>query len=74
MPLTEDAHQANIVAKDSGAEELAIKDLSEAIRSFYIESSRWNNRDTGETIVAKIKENLEFDEVHCDFIVSLGIC
>jgi cancer susceptibility candidate protein 1 len=42
---------------------LAIKDLSEAIRSFYIESSRWNNSDTGETIVAKIKENLEFDEV-----------
>lgn len=56
--------------KDSGAEELAIKDLSEAIRSFYIESSRWNNRDTGETVVAKLKENLEFDEVKLIFIIK----
>jgi cancer susceptibility candidate protein 1 len=60
--MVEDAHLANIVVKDRGAEELAIKDLSEAVRSFYIESSRWNNSDTGETVVAKIKENLEFDE------------
>lgn len=62
LPLREDAHFANIIQKDPAAEELAIRDLSEAVRAFYIESSRWNNSDTQETIVAKIKENLEFDE------------
>lgn len=48
--------------KDQEAEELAIRDISEAVRAFYIESSRWNNSDLGETVAVKIKENLEFDE------------
>lgn len=62
MPVADDARLANIKVKDPAAEELAIRDLSEAVRSFYIESSRWNSSDTEETVVAKIKENLEFDE------------
>lgn len=49
--------------KDFEAEELAIRDLSQAVRVFFLESCRWNNSDSGPTILAKIKENLEFDEV-----------
>ncbi|CAK64192.1 unnamed protein product (macronuclear) [Paramecium tetraurelia] len=62
IPVNEDAQSANIVQKDEGAEELALNDLSEAVRGFYIESSRWNNSDTGPQIVVKLKENPEFDE------------
>lgn len=62
MPVKQDAHVTNIVEKDQEAEELAIRDISEAVRAFYIESSRWNNSDLAETVAVKIKENLEFDE------------
>ncbi|CAD8074725.1 unnamed protein product [Paramecium primaurelia] len=62
MPVQEDCQAANIVQKDEAAEELALTDLSEAVRGFFIESSRWNNSDTGQQIIAKIKENPEFDE------------
>ncbi len=40
---------------------MAISDISQAVRSFYIESSRLNGVEANETIIAKIKENLEFD-------------
>lgn len=63
MPVTEDCRAANIIQKDDDAEELAIMDLSEAVRGYFIESSKWNNSDTAECIVAKLKENPEFDEV-----------
>lgn len=46
IPVREDSQVANIVEKDFEAEELAIKDISEAVRVFFIESSRWNNSDT----------------------------
>lgn len=62
MPVIEDANSANIIVKDEGAEELALSDLGEAVRGFFIESSRWNNSETGGCIVTKIKENPEFDQ------------
>lgn len=63
IPTPEDAQSANIVAKNEQAEELALSDLGEAVRGFFIQSSRWNNSATGECIVARIKENNEYDEV-----------
>lgn len=47
IPIPDDAQAANIVSKDELAEELALTDLAEAVRGFFIESSRWNNSDTG---------------------------
>lgn len=51
---------------------MALTDLGEAVRGFFIESSRWNNTDTAQCILVKIKENPEFDEVFSKII--LGIC
>ena len=68
MPRDEDAALAQIDLKDRGAEERAIADVSLAVRAFHFRSCKWNmTRDPEnagvppETILMRIRENLEFD-------------
>ena len=68
MPRDEDAQLAGIDLKDRAAEERAIADVSLGVRAFHFRSCKWNmTRDPEnpgvkkETILMKIRENLEFD-------------
>jgi hypothetical protein len=42
IPRDEDAKLAGIELKDRGAEELAILDVSNAIRAFHFRKAQWN--------------------------------
>lgn len=61
LPRDEDANLGEIKLKDFHAEERAIADISTAVRSFAVRSSKWNPSIDPENIVVKIRENLEFD-------------
>ncbi|CAD8176623.1 unnamed protein product [Paramecium octaurelia] len=58
IPVQEGCQAANIVQKDEAAEELALTDLSEPVRGFFIESSRWNNSDKASQIALKYRKIL----------------
>ena len=56
MPTDEDYVAAEIAPKDVQAEEAAINDIASAVCSFYVRS-----HPSPGAIVAKFKENLEYD-------------
>jgi len=68
MPRDEDAELAGIDLKDKAAEERAISDVALGVRAFHFRSCKWNmtrdkeNPGVGkDTILMRIRENLEFD-------------
>ena len=62
MPNKSDAASANITDKESEAEQLAITDICIAVRSFFIQSSKWSNSLSPQQILVRLRENLEYDE------------
>ena len=68
MPRDEDAELAGIELKDKDAEERAIADVALGVRAFHFRCCKWNmTRDpenpgvSKDTILMRIRENLEFD-------------
>jgi cancer susceptibility candidate protein 1 len=68
MPRDEDAELAGIEKKDRNAEERAIIDVACSVRSFHYRRCKWNQGENAEipgvgadTIVLRIRENLEYD-------------
>jgi len=67
MPRNEDAKLAGIELKDQAAEELAILDVSNAVRAFHFRKAKWNQGVAGEEgiganqVLIRLRENLEFD-------------
>ena len=62
LPIEEDAALCKIGLKDRGAEERAIVDIVTSMRSFAIRSTKWNKEAGDDRILAKIRENLDFDK------------
>jgi hypothetical protein len=62
LPIEEDAALCKIGLKDRGAEERAIVDIVTAMRSFAIRSTKWNKEAGDDRVLAKIRENLDFDK------------
>jgi cancer susceptibility candidate protein 1 len=67
LPRDEDAKLAGIELKDRGAEELAILDVSNAVRAFHFRKAQWNQGIAGEEgisseqVLIRLRENLEYD-------------
>lgn len=61
LPRNEDAKLAGIQEKSRAAEERAILDVAIAVRAFHFRRSKWNQTVDSESVVLKIRENLEFD-------------
>lgn len=62
LPVQNDALVAKLVPKNQKAEELAISNITQAVRSFFIKSSRFSYQLPEDKILCRIRENLEFDE------------
>lgn len=69
MPRDEDAELAGIDRKDRNAEERAIIDVACSVSAFHYRRCKWNHGESNEnqgvgadTIVLRIRENLEYDE------------
>jgi len=62
LPEDEDAALCDIQLKDPAAEQKAIDDISMAVRSFYIECTKWNHSGfENNNIVTRLRQNPEFD-------------
>lgn len=61
LPKDEDAKYGEITLKDKFSEENAIIDISTTLRGFAYRSSKWNKSLSGDNIVVKQRENLEYD-------------
>lgn len=61
LPRNEDAKLAGIQEKSRAAEERAIQDVAIGVRAFHFRRSKWNQTVDSESVVLKIRENLEFD-------------
>ncbi|KAL4485735.1 hypothetical protein ABPG72_010997 [Tetrahymena utriculariae] len=62
QPHEDDANDENIVKKNPAAEATAIAEIVFAVRSFFIQSSRFSGQINKDKILVRIKENLEYDE------------
>jgi cancer susceptibility candidate protein 1 len=69
LPRDEDAQLGGIEKKDRNAEERAILDVACSVRAFHYRRCKWNQGESAEnpgvgsdTIVLRIRENLEYDE------------
>lgn len=68
MPRDEDAQLGGIEKKDRNAEERAIIDVACSVRAFHYRRCKWNQGETenpgvgADTIVLRIRENIEYDE------------
>lgn len=61
LPEEKDYAACGLTPKQQEAEELAILDISMNIRTFAFRSTKWNKNVEGEIVLARIRENLEFD-------------
>ena len=61
LPVDEDAKLGGISLKSRRAEEKAIIDIAQSLRSFAYRSCKWNKAIDSDNIVIKLRENLEFD-------------
>lgn len=61
MPEDRDFETTNLTPKNKEAEELAIFDISMNIRTYAFRSTKWNRMVEGDIILARIRENLEYD-------------
>lgn len=63
LPEDEDAHQegVNLPLKDRGAEERAITDVITSLRAFSFRSAPNNRHYSPDSVVLKVRENLEYD-------------
>jgi hypothetical protein len=61
MPDERDFATTGLTQKSRDAEELAIFDISMNIRTFAFRSTKWNRLVEGDVVLARIRENLEYD-------------
>ncbi|OMJ83049.1 hypothetical protein SteCoe_16080 [Stentor coeruleus] len=61
MPDERDFEACGLTPKSQEAEELAILDISMNIRTFAFRSTKWNKQVGGDMVLARIRENLEYD-------------
>ena len=61
MPDERDFETTGLNQKNRDAEELAIFDIAMNIRTFAFRSTKWNRMVEGDVVLARIRENLEYD-------------
>lgn len=59
LPVDQDYEAAGVSPKDHDSEEKAICDIAQAVISFFVRS----HPTSGSRVIAKLRENLEYDEV-----------
>lgn len=66
MPNASDSIFLESSMKDEKSEKNCINDLVQAVKGFYIKSSRFSQKHNSDTIICRLKENLEYDEEFYD--------
>lgn len=63
LPEDSDAARGGIHLKDKAAEERAILDISQTLKTFAFQSIKWNQQASSENILCRLRENPDNDRI-----------